>query len=171
LEPDAILEKIERVVSEGVEKASSSGTRSVNLILDSPDVLLALNLATASQLSATLLRLRSRVHATILSCSADFPLLAAARHIAANHPSPLEVENAAFVMQQVHMALYVMSCRGLETGAAKDVSGVLRVTRGGGAYESVEDEGEGQTVKETDMLYLVHRDGMAKVFERGASAV
>ena len=47
--------------------------------------------------------------------------------------------------------------RKLDTGAAKDVSGVLRIT-GGGAREGVEA---------CEYLYLVGADEGVKVFERG----
>lgn len=59
-----------------------------------------------------------------------------------------------------------MGVRALETGAARDVSGVLRITRGGGwGWEEEEDE-EGMG-REVELLYLVGRDGNVKVFERG----
>lgn len=57
-----------------------------------------------------------------------------------------------------------MGVRALETGAARDVSGVLRITRGGGW--GWEEEGEGMG-REVELLYLVGRDGNVKVFERG----
>lgn len=64
-----------------------------------------------------------------------------------------------------------MGVRALETGAARDVSGVLRITRGGGYggwEEEGEEEGEGMGMgKEVELLYLVGRDGNVKVFERG----
>lgn len=58
-----------------------------------------------------------------------------------------------------------MGVRALETGAARDVSGVLRITRGGG-WEEEEEEGEGRG-REVELLYLVGRDGNVRVFERG----
>lgn len=57
-----------------------------------------------------------------------------------------------------------MGVRALETGAARDVSGVLRITRGGG-WEEEEDGTE--MGREVELLYLVGRDGNVKVFERG----
>ena len=54
-----------------------------------------------------------------------------------------------------------MGLRLLDTGAAKDVSGVLRVTRG-------PDEGEGWgEVDEREVLYFVGGDEGVRVFERG----
>ena len=143
--------------------------RPVLLVLDSPDVLLALDLCTAQQLSSLLLRLRSAVHSVMMTCSADLPLLAAATGDADHHVTLLEAETAAFVVQQAHAARAIMSVRELDTGAAKDISGVLRITRGGGAHD-FDDESEDE-VKEMEALYLVQRDGNAKVFERGSSSI
>lgn len=64
-----------------------------------------------------------------------------------------------------HQARLIISLSGLETGAAKDVSGVLRVSRGG----SEEQDGEGDdVVEEKEVLYFVSGDGGVRVFERGA---
>lgn len=47
----------------------------------------------------------------------------------------------------------------LDTGTAKDVSGVVRITRGGGVLE--------RAIEEHEYLYHVGGDGGVKVFERG----
>lgn len=57
-----------------------------------------------------------------------------------------------------------MQLRNLETGAASDVSGVLRVSKGG-TWEGDETSAEGNLEKE--VLYFVQRDGGVRVFERG----
>lgn len=59
----------------------------------------------------------------------------------------------------------VLQLRTLDTGAAKDVSGVLRMSRGGG-YDETEGEGDGEIV-EKEVLYFVQRDGGVRVFGRG----
>lgn len=58
-----------------------------------------------------------------------------------------------------------MSLRLLSTGIAKDVSGVLRITRGA---EAGELEAEESRLEEKELLYLVGGDGSVKIFERGA---
>lgn len=64
----------------------------------------------------------------------------------------------------VHSADMVLSVRELETGSARGVSGVLRVTRGGGgAGEEEWERGWG----ERELLYFVRRDGGVKVGGRG----
>ncbi|KAI7321532.1 hypothetical protein KC326_g2197 [Hortaea werneckii] len=176
--PVELETRIQAAVARTSQSSSSEGgnssTRPVILVLDNPDVLIALGLASAQDLSTTLLKLRSMVHATIVTCAADTPILAAAASPTGSEgvPTPLEAESAAFAVQQGHSAEVVVSARELETGAAKDVSGVLRVTRGGAAFarEDEEEERGGEEVKEMEALYLVQRDGNVKVFERGAAS-
>jgi elongator complex protein 6 len=56
-----------------------------------------------------------------------------------------------------------MSLRLLSTGVARDVSGVLRISKAAGA-----DEIDTQSpFEEKEVLYLVGGDGSVKVFERG----
>ena len=92
----------------------------------------------------------------ILSLAADHPLL----HVPTS--TPLEINHGALVTSLAHEARVVMSVRPLETGAARDVSGVLRITRGG----SAEDEEE--AFEEKEALYYVGNDGSVRMFESRA---
>lgn len=69
----------------------------------------------------------------------------------------LEKQHAWFALSLLHEANTVLSLRLLDTGAAKDVSGVIRISRGGGQGLS----------KGHEYLYHVAGDGGVKVFERG----
>lgn len=146
-------------------KPSSEGRpKKITLLLDAPDILLATSTATASALNTFILTLRSQdyIRATVLSLSADAPLLSAAiPDFAESRSTPIEAETASFITTQAHAARLVLSVRGLDTGAATDISGVLRATRGGDYI----DEGD---VREGELLYLMQRDGNVKVFERGS---
>lgn len=168
LEHASSLVDFEKRIQAAVAEVSSTGARNVHLVVDNPDVLLALPLANAQQLNATLLKLRATVHSVVVSSFADLPLLAAATSNASNVPTPLEAEGAAFLVQQSHNAAIVLSARGLETGAAHDVSGVLRATRRGGAY-AWSDEAWYQGLREAELLCAVQRDGNVDVYERGAT--
>lgn len=77
--------------------------------------------------------------------------------------TPVEAEHAAFVVGLAHRARSVMQLRTLETGAARDVSGVLRISLGGG-WSVAED-----SLEERELLYYIQRDGGVKVFGRGES--
>ena len=67
-------------------------------------------------------------------------------------------------MGMAHQARFVTSMRELDTGVAKDVSGVLRITRGPGEWGN----NHGEEVEEREFLYFVGGDGGVRVFERGA---
>lgn len=88
-----------------------------------------------------------------MTLSADAPLLHA-RH------TPLEINHASLVMSLAHQAHALMGVRELDTGVARDVSGVLGIGRGGGEGAEV--------VEEKEVLYFVGGDGGVRVFERGA---
>lgn len=98
---------------------------------------------------------KQHVYSTIIAITADLPL-------SPSPATPLEISHKAFVMSLAHQAGSIMSITGLDTGVAKDVSGILRVSKGAG-----ELGGEGD-VEERECLYFVGSDGGVKVFERGA---
>jgi elongator complex protein 6 len=64
-----------------------------------------------------------------------------------------------------------MSLRPLDTGKARDVSGVVRVSRGGAWDDDVEEDEEKEEQKELEALYFVQNDGGVRVFERGEASV
>lgn len=82
-----------------------------------------------------------------------------------------------FIVGQAHAAKWVVGVRGLDTGVARDVSGVVRVSRGGdaGSWDDEEEDynNNGKREKEKDMevLYFVQGDGGVRVFERGGGNI
>ena len=102
-----------------------------------------------------------------MTLSADSPLIHNASDSAHRQATPLETEHAAFAVGSAHRARTVMQLRNLETGAARDVSGVLRISKGG-AWEGGESKGEGGW-EEREVLYFIQRDGGVSVFGRGES--
>jgi elongator complex protein 6 len=164
------LPAVQEVISKAIViLARAEQASPVLLVLDSPDLLLASGSATAQQLDLFILKLRSLVHAVILTFSADQPLLNPTRQASDVHASPLETEASRFLTQQAHNARLVISVRELATGAARDISGVLRVTRSACAYDDNGSREQG-VVEEMEVLYLVQRDGSVKVFQRGTDS-
>lgn len=89
-----------------------------------------------------------------MTFSADDPLIHA-------QTTTLEKEHASLVLSTAHAADTIIALRILDTGAAKDVSGVVRITtRGDERQEGGEDKG-------VEYLYFVSGDGGVRVFERG----
>jgi elongator complex protein 6 len=93
-----------------------------------------------------------QVHATIMTLQADNPLVAV-------QTTTLEREHAGLTLSLAHEAEVVIGLRLLDTGAADDVSGVVRITKGGGLL--------GRELEEQEYLYHVLGDGSVKVFNRG----
>ncbi|KAJ4200868.1 hypothetical protein NW767_007006 [Fusarium falciforme] len=122
------------------------------LIIDQLDALLAITdeSTTGLTLQNLVLSLRSLVHSTLLALSADTPLIAA-------QATTLEREHASLALSAAHAADAVLALRMLDTGTARDVSGVVRITGPG-------VEGMGGAA---EFLYHVAADGGVKVFERG----
>lgn len=154
------LSSVEKKITTALAQAQSSNTSSKTLlILDYPSLLLTTTPSiTSTALSTLILTLRAHpsVHSTLLTTPADGPFLSATQSDTNTAPTPIESETAAFTVQQAHSARSVLSVRELGTGAARDVSGVLRVTKGGKSDEEV---------KEWEGLYLVGRDGGVKIVE------
>jgi elongator complex protein 6 len=79
--------------------------------------------------------------------------------------TPLAQNQSILLTSLVHRAHSVISLRPLQTGTAKDVTGILRLTRGGAWYDfnttSARDSDETQ---EWEMLYRLE-DGRAKLFK------
>lgn len=86
--------------------------------------------------------------------AADDPLVGA-------QSTALETEHAALVLGQAHAADLVLALRALDTGAARDVSGVVRVTGHNGGGKDERNQGG------REFLYHVAGDGGVRVFERG----
>ncbi|KAJ5668258.1 uncharacterized protein N7477_006828 [Penicillium maclennaniae] len=134
------------------------------LIVDQPDCLLAATGPVmgigATEMAEWVSGLQQHVHATIVTLAADSPLIHNASTSGHQTATPVESEHAALAISLAHRARSVMQLRTLETGAARDVSGVLRISRGGGADDSLE---------ERELLYYIQRDGGLTVFGRGES--
>ncbi|KAI1176348.1 hypothetical protein F4777DRAFT_271696 [Nemania sp. FL0916] len=138
-------------------QAAHPGTQTV-LVLDQPDVLLAAggDGISAPGLRDAILGLREKVHACIVTVSGDEPLIVA-------QSTPLELEHASLALSLAHDAHLVISLRMLDTGTAKDVSGILRVTPGG----DEEITTTATPVEDRELLYFIRGDGSVRVFERG----
>ncbi|KAF6237019.1 hypothetical protein HO173_004898 [Letharia columbiana] len=136
-------------------KKTPTGGGNVILMLDGLDFLLAATGWEVLGMLDMIGELREHVYSTIIATAADMPL-------SQSPTTPLEISHTAFVMSLAHQARSILSVRGLDTGVAKDVSGVLRISKGA---EESRDEGD---VEERECLYYVGSDGGVKVFERGA---
>ncbi|OTA58600.1 hypothetical protein K449DRAFT_118506 [Hypoxylon sp. EC38] len=151
------LQHLRRELESAVNQVQhSTPDQKVVLIADHLDLLLAASGEGVSgqALREALLDIREKVHSSIVTVSADGPLIS-------SKTTPLEKEHAAFAVSLAHDAHLVVSSRMLDTGTARDVSGVLRVTPGGGHHDT------DSVIGERELLYFVASDGGVRVFERG----
>ncbi|KAF7718771.1 Elongator complex protein 6 [Penicillium ucsense] len=164
------LDAIEKdIISElDRQRASSDENEELLLIIDQLDLLLAatgpgLGIG-ATEMADWVMGLQQHAHATVLTIAADSPLIHNAATNVHGDRTPIETEHAALALGLAHRARTVMQLRMLETGAARDVSGVLRISRGGGW------NGEAKhSLDEKELLYYIQRDGGLRVFGRGES--
>ncbi|KAL5465470.1 hypothetical protein PMIN06_000627 [Paraphaeosphaeria minitans] len=148
----------------------TAATRTL-VVLDNPDILLAsVPGLTAAALTSFFLDLHTQtsVSHVLVHLQSDLALLANAEK-----PSPLQIAQKNLVVKTAHMSAKVLSVRVLDTGVARDVSGVLRVTVNRESWADIATVGEGGAVQApeevgSEVLYKINGDGSVRVFERGA---
>ncbi|POS82251.1 hypothetical protein EPUL_005880, partial [Erysiphe pulchra] len=148
------LKYINEEIRTAIKTIKEENEKKVLLVIDGVDVLLAaakdVNPLTLEDM---IVELREEVQATVLALSADLPLVTSLQ-------TPLERDHAAFLMSIAHQSDLIMNLRLLDTGIAKDVSGVIRIT--------CKELAEGQPKHEDkEFLYFVGADSKVKLFERG----
>lgn len=97
------------------------------------------------------LELREKAHVTIMTFAVDPPLIQ-------SPTTPLELNQRDLISWTAHAAELVICLTPLKTGAAKDVSGSLRISRGGTKSSRM--------LEETQFLYQLGGDGSVRVFEK-----
>ncbi|KAL4884718.1 hypothetical protein BJY04DRAFT_181862 [Aspergillus karnatakaensis] len=160
-----IINQLKALCSGEAEEGSD-----VLLVVDQPDLVLAATGPSkgigATEMGEWLMGLQQAASSTLVTISADSPLIHNASVFAHQTATPLETEHAAFSVGLAHRAEMVIQLRNLETGAARDVSGVLRVSKGG-AWGQRDSAGAEESWEEKEVLYFVQRDGGVSVFGRG----
>ena len=162
------LSHLQSTLSSAVSALSSSGARKTLIVLDNPDVPLALYphippLSLASLFVA--LHALPGVSHVLVHLQSDTPLLGAS---ASAPPLPLELAQHSLLVKTAHLSRRILGVRVLDTGVARDVSGVVRVTEQRVGWLGLGLESAGGDDKGREFLYQVKGDGGVKVFERGA---
>jgi elongator complex protein 6 len=166
------LAHLKTTVSTALSSLASTTPRKTLLILDTPDLPLALSSASPSSFISLLLFLHNTppVSHILTHMHADTPLLTPSAP-----PQPLETAQYNFLTKVAHMSRRILGTRVLDTGVARDVSGVVRVTEQsvgwtdlGFGDEEQQTRGGDESGKGKEFLYQVKGDGSVRVFERGA---
>jgi hypothetical protein len=137
------------------------------MLIDSLDFLLASqpDISTLS-LQSFLSTLRSQAHSLVLTMHADDPLLQIAKSTDNDTGTDLERNHAHFLTSLAHQSSWIWQLRGLDTGSAKEVSGVIRVSRGA-SFEEDEGASSQQELRDCEWLYQLKGDGSVRVWGRG----
>ncbi|KAH6671847.1 hypothetical protein B0J14DRAFT_81963 [Halenospora varia] len=154
---DPGLASISGEISNAIKDLGEAGE--VVLVVDQLDLLLATagGQVGAVDITDLLTGLREEVHSVVVTLSADYPLVSTQQTL-------LETNHAAFLLNVAHQADFTMSLRLLDSGTARDVSGVIRVTTGD---QEMHGSGLARKIEERELLYFVGGDGGVRVFERG----
>ncbi|KAA8895987.1 hypothetical protein FN846DRAFT_911140 [Sphaerosporella brunnea] len=139
---------------EEVLSALEEGSKAY-LVIESPDLLLAAGGYSSLVLLNELLDWHDRVYSTTVMIHADSALVSQTR-------SRFETESASFATSLAHEASILTSLRMLDTGLARDISGVLRITKRPEISAVVSEHGW----NDKEVLYFVN-DGSVDVFSRG----
>ncbi|KAF9699190.1 hypothetical protein EKO04_002949 [Ascochyta lentis] len=165
------LAHLKSVLTTAISSLTSAPQRKTLLILDTPDLPLALTSTSPSAFTSLILQFHNTptVSHILTHLHADTPLLTPSAP-----PQPLETAQYNFLTKVAHMSRRVIGTRVLDTGVARDVSGVVRVTEQRVGWSDLGLEGEDAKMdaddsgKGKEFLYQVKGDGSVKVFERGA---
>ena len=140
--------------------SSRDSSCKIATVFDGLDFLLAcLPQTTSSEVQQMLLELASHVHSIIVTCTADSALVYNTEASA----TPLEFEHTTLARSLAHQAKWLFQLRPLDTGQSKEVSGSVRVSKGG-AWESSEMATD---LVESEWLFHFRNDGGVKVWGRG----
>jgi len=144
------LQPIQNAIEQAIKGCSTSATKPLTILLN-PDFLLAAAELHPTQLLDFIQDIQALSSCLITHVQSDSVLSSP------HSMSTLETNHTTTVTSLAHMAHAVLALRLLDTGVAKDVSGVVRVTNGGCSEEQVE---------ERERLYFV-TDTNTKIFARG----
>ncbi|MCJ1384258.1 hypothetical protein MMC17_007374 [Xylographa soralifera] len=167
---DPKLDIVERTVLDAIEHSKhenpSLQRKRTLLFLDGLDLYIAATGRAPQEVNDVLGEWREQVYATIIATAADSPLVQ-------SPVTPLETAHTAFVAGLAHEAGLVMSLRGLDTGAARDVSGVIRIVKASGwpkadNYVQASETSQAEALEEREMLFFIGGDGGTRVWERRA---
>lgn len=146
----------------------TASRRKTLLILDNLDILLATSphpAATLTGLTSLILTLHTQIPYLLIHVQSDTPLITLS-----TPAQPIEHAQHNFLVKLAHMSTRILSVRVLDTGVARDVSGVLRVTENRerlGGVGLLPGENEQSEKSGGEVLYKVGADGSVRVFERG----
>jgi elongator complex protein 6 len=125
------------------------------LILDSPDVLLGMYNCNTYDVLSSLTDLRRAAQGMVMIMASD---VSGSMEIAGNSDN-LQSSHQQFLLTTTHQSTAVLSTRVLDTGQAKDVSGVLRINSQGTMCRS--------QLWDVELLYHLEPSRAVRIWQRG----
>jgi elongator complex protein 6 len=154
------LETVLSTIRNAVQQRSGA-TSKPTVIIDGLDLILAsqpdINITRIQSFLGTIREMSNRL---VISASGDSMLI----HNRHDSATPLEREHATFIASTAYQSLWVFQLRALDTGSARDVTGVLRVSRGGAGQEVA---GPQSGLEDAEWLYQLKGDGSIRIWSRG----
>ncbi|EGX48908.1 hypothetical protein AOL_s00079g129 [Orbilia oligospora ATCC 24927] len=144
------------VIKSTLQKLGSTGVKP-KLVIEGLEVLIAAAGVDVRVVEDLVYDLREISSTTTILLPSDSVLLQTSPS-----STPLELSHANLVISLGHTADAILSLRLLDTGVAKDISGVLKVTRGAGNLGET-----GGIVEEKEMLFY-ESDAGVRIFARGS---
>ncbi|GAO46187.1 hypothetical protein G7K_0424-t1 [Saitoella complicata NRRL Y-17804] len=131
------------------------------LIIEGLETVSALGLGDANEVLDLVTFLQKFCSTTLLSLPIDPPLLRPLLPpTTTTPPPPLERAHALLLTSLAARAFRIINVEPLSTGRAKDVTGVLRMVRGGASYIGEEGEGKGEEEGRGEWLFMWVLGGM-----------
>ncbi|CCJ30859.1 unnamed protein product [Pneumocystis jirovecii] len=160
------LDDIFSAIRSGIDKGSSLNEMP-SLILWGADFLVASEILTPSDILSMISICKEMVHHCIVTFNVDFAFLSPKRR-----SSELEVNYSIFVHSIIYQSHSIISLRQLPSGRAKEVTGIIRLSRGSGYYAAQDNtEVSASDTKESgctqfEMFYWVYDLGV-RIFPKG----
>ncbi|KTW32863.1 hypothetical protein PNEG_04323 [Pneumocystis murina B123] len=160
------LNGIFSTIMSSIEEVSSPNMKP-SLIFWGVDFLVASEILTPSDLLLLVSSLQEMVHYCVITLNSDFAFLSPKKR-----PSDLEINYSTFAYAIIHRAHSIISLRHFPSGKIKEVTGVIRISRGSGYYTAQKDnfldisDHEESTNTQLEMLYSVNDSGV-RFFHKG----
>ncbi|KAK6341897.1 hypothetical protein TWF730_001383 [Orbilia blumenaviensis] len=152
------FKQLDHIIKSALQGVSTTSANKPKLVVEGLEVLLAAAGVDVGTVEDLIYDLREISSTTTILLPSDSVLI----HTSPTS-TPLELSHANLVISLGHTADAILSLRLLDTGVAKDISGVLRVTRGAGNLAGT----TAGVVEEKEMLYY-ESDAGVRIFARGS---
>ncbi len=160
---DDLFKQLYTIISKLTPTSSNSNNNKPAIILEAPDILLSSNLFNSKQLLKLMFSLQKVSSSLYVSLNIDEELIDIDKH---PEQTSIEFQQYDFLVHMIHRASLIIGLKPLETGRAKDVTGILRISRGTVPLSIDENDEKINEIQEREYFYLVNGDAQVQLFFR-----